>query len=216
MTLDIIGEIVAERQGRQFDIPFRKLCEELVVMHRARLLTNSLQKNPAQKKLYSNSIIVELEQVNKDECDELGGCEGSDVKRTKVDIPEVLRIGTSPYDFLGSPGGDVAFSWTTFGAETFYSHNKYTKKKPRYTRLNNRVYIFNDNNVEKIRIEDVFSDPRKLANFSCSAATSIPCYKATSDFITDEALTQLVIESILSKFGPSKDEAIEVKMDKNV
>jgi hypothetical protein len=218
MTLIQISEILAERAGRQFDIPFKKELEDLVVIHRARILTNSLQKNPALKKYYSQSIILELEEVNKDECDEIAECNCENVLRTKEEIPEVLKIGVNPYDYFGSPGGAQAYGWTTFAAEQYLAASTYIGKRIRYTRLNNRGYVFNEKNAEKIRVEDVFADPRKLANFSCSAVENIPCYSATSDFVADEAVAQLVIESILTKelrLIP-QEEKIEIKTDKNV
>lgn len=219
MTLSQIVEILAERVGRQFDVPFMKELEELVVIHRARILTNSLQKNPAHKKYYSNFIIVDLETVNKDECPEIEECGCESVLRTVSKIPISIKVGTNPYDYFGSPGGVNPYGWTTFSQEAYFKHNKYTKHRTRYTLLNEYGYVFNDKNVEKVRIEDVFADPRKLANFSCSLGEDmVPCYSETSEFIQDEAVTQLVIESILSKelrFFP-QEEKVEVKTDKTV
>jgi len=218
MTLSTIAEILAERVGRQFDIPFQEELTELIVIYRARLLTNSLQKNPAHKKYYSQFIILDLEEVSKDECDDIIGCPCENIKRTVKEIPQSLKVGSNVYDYVGSPGGVEAYGWTTFASEKYMSSSKYTGKKARHTILNNRAYIFNDKNVEKIRVEDVFSDPRKLAEFSCSIEEFVPCYTTTSEFLTDEALTQLIIESILSKelrLYP-QEEKIEVKTDKNV
>lgn len=218
MTLIQIAEILAERVGRQFDIPFRKELEDLIVIHRARILTNSLSKNPALKKYYSQSIIIDVEEVDRDECDELTTCACEHILRTTQEIPEVLKLGVNPYDYFGSQGGAQAYGWTTFAAEQYLATSAVIGKRIRYTRLNNRGYIFNDKNIEKIRLEDVFADPRKLANFSCSAYDNIPCYSKTSDFVSDEAVTQLIIESILTKelrLIP-QEEKIEIKTDKNV
>lgn len=218
MTLPAIAEQLAERVERQFDVPFKLQLEDLAVLYYARFRTNSLNKNPALKKYYSQSIIVTLEEVNADECDELADCNCENVLRTTVEIPQTLRVGPNPYDYVGSPGGMQPFAWTTFASERFYTHNAYTAKLSRYTKLNNRIYLFNEKNLEKIRVEDVWDDPRQLGNFSCSALEHIPCYSATSDFVADNALAQLIIEEILVKelrFTP-KEEKIEIKADKNV
>lgn len=218
MTLSQITEILAERVGRQFDVPFMKELEELVVAHRARILTNSLQKNPAQKKYYSSFIIVDLEVVDKDECPEIEECGCESVLRTVSKLPISLKVGNNPFDYFGSPGGVNPFGWTTFSQEAYFKHNKYTKNRTRYTLLNDYGYVFNDKNIEKIRVEDVFADPRKLANFTCSTSDNIPCYDSTTEFLQDEAVAQLVIQSILSqdlRLVPL-EEKIEVKTDKNV
>lgn len=215
MTLAKIAEIIAERAGRQFDIPFQKELKDLIVITRARVLTNSLSKNPAHKKYYTNSIILQLEAVSKDECDTLE-CEC--LLKTTTKVPKSLKVGGNLYDYVGSPGGQRPFGWTTFGAEQFMAASKYTGGRERYTQVNDYIYIFNDKTSEKIRVEDVFADPRVLANFSCSAEENIPCYSETSDFIADEAVTQIVIDTILSRFirlAP-EEEKIEIKTDKNV
>lgn len=218
MTLPAIAEQLAERVGRQFDVPFKEQLKDLAVIYRSRFLSNSLSKNPSLKKYYSQSIIADLEEVNPDECDELDGIDCNNILRTVEQIPESLRIGPNPYDYVGSPGGMQPFGWTTFSSERFYIHNKYTKALPRYTKLNGRIYVFNEKNLEKLRIEDVFDDPRKLATFSCSNVENIPCYSDTTDFIADNAVAQLIIEEILVKalrFNP-QDEKIEIKADQNV
>jgi len=218
MLLSQISEILAERIGRQFDIPFRDELEDLVVIHRARILTNILSKDPSKKKYYSNSIIIDLEEVNKEECDELADCNCENVLRTIEEIPQVLKVGNNPFDYFGSVGGSQAFGWTTFAAEQYLSTSKVTGKRTRYTVINNKGYIFKEKNIPKVRIEDVFADPRKLANFTCSNTGHVPCYSATSDFIADEAISQLVIQSILEhefRLVPVK-EKIEEKVDKLV
>ncbi len=218
MTLIQIAEILAERAGQQFNVPFKKEMEDLVVIHRARILTNSLQKNPALKKFYTQAIIVNFEEVNKDECEGLADCNCENILRTVEELPETLRVGVNPFDYFGSSGGFQPFGWTLFGAEQFMSTSKYTGKKARYTIINRHGYVFAEHNIEKGRIEDVWGDPRALAAFSCSSVEHIPCYSTTNDFIADEAVAQLVIESILTKelrLIPEKEE-IEIKTDKNV
>ncbi len=218
MTLKQIAEILAERAGRQFDVPFKKEMEDLIVIHRARILTNTLQKNPALKKHYSQAIIVNFVEVNKDECEGLADCNCGNILKTVEEIPEALRVGVNLYDYFGSAGGFQAYGWTTFGAEQYLATSKYVGKKARYTVVNKYGYVFGEHNIEKGRIEDVWGDPRKLAAFSCSSTEHVPCYTASSDFVADEAVAQLVIENILTKelrLLPEKED-IEVKVDKNV
>ncbi len=218
MLLSQIAEILAERVGKQLNVPFLLECEDLVVIHYARILTNILSKNPAQKKYYSKFIILNLEEVNKDECDDLADCNCENVLKTKQKIPQTLKVGSNIYDYFGSVGGSQAYGWTTFGSEQFIKSSKYIGKRARYTTINDYGYVFNEKGIEKIRIEDVFADPRKLANFSCSSQSFIPCYSATSDFIADEAVAQLVIQSVLSnelRLVPNNEE-LQIKEDKNV
>lgn len=218
MTLLTIAEIVAERAGRQQDIPFQDECADWAVAHRAIVLTSILSVRPQLKKQFSKAIVVDLIEVNKDECESIDECTCSDVLKTKTTIPPTLKIGPNPFDFVGSPGGYVSYGWTTFGSEPFLACNKFTGKKTRHTLLNDYVYIFNDLNTERVRIEGVWNDPRELAKFSCSGESFIPCYSASDDFIEDEAVAQQVIERILRlelHILPEK-EKYQVKADKDI
>lgn len=215
MRIAEIAEILAERAGKQFNVPFLEEMKDLVVIHRARILTNILEKKPQQKKLYSQSIVLDLEEANRDECAAVSECACEDVMVTTKEVPVPLKINTNPFDFVGSPGGYVAFAWTTFGGERYTKCSPLTGKNARYTLLNNKIYIFNDLNTEKIRVEAVWDDPRILAAYSCSAEENIPCYTATNDFVADAAIAELVIQDILIKelhILPQK-EPIQVKAD---
>lgn len=218
MTLLKIAELIAERGGRQFEIPFRKEVEDMIVYWRARILKDTLERKMSLKKYYMQSILDELEEVNKEECEELGECGCENVLRTKHEIPQTIRASPNPYDYIGSEGGYYGYAWTTFGAEKFFGHNKYTKSNPRWTLLNNRIYIFRDKNIKNVRIEGVFSDPRTLGVFMCPGSTKSPCYSATSDFNADDAMIQLIVTGILAtEFRQKpKEDNIEITSDKNV
>lgn len=217
MQLRQIAELIAERAGRQFEIPFRKEVEDMVVYSRAKLLKDSLSKNPAMKKYYMSSILVKLIEVNKEECEELAECGCGNVLRTDL-IPDSIKISPNPFDYVGSEGGVDAYAWTTFGAEKYFTKNPYTAKLARWTLLNNRIYIFREKNITAIRIEGVFSDPRELAQFTCPLSDNAPCYSASQDFPADEALLQQIVDMILSKelAREPKQDDVEIYADRNV
>ncbi len=217
-TLKDIGELLAERAGRQLDIPFQKELQDLVIFKRARFLTNSLEKRPANKRFYLQAFDVAIERIDTtDECSE-DLPEGCDIAfRTIEEIPSPLKIGVHPFSYVGAPGGHKAYGWTTFGQESLFRHLPATGKLPRHTFINNKIYIFNDPNSEKIRVEGIFGDPRDLVKFM-KCGTQKPCFSETENFPIDEATLELVIQDILMKelrIIP-REEDIEVKVDKNV
>lgn len=235
-SLPSIAEYLAERAGRQNDFPFRKQMEDAAVNWRATLVTNSLAKNPAQKSFYMQSILMPLAKVSKQDnedadgcdtcvdteditnfCEELKDCGCEDVFRTKDKVPDTLRISLNPFDYVGSPGGAKAFGWTTFGSEVFKASNPIVGKLPRYTLLNDYIYIFREKNLLDLRIEGVFADPRDLYGLKCANQTE-PCYTKTSDFPVDGRMKQQIIQYVLSVdlHIPSNKEEIEVKADKDV
>lgn len=212
MQLRQIAELIAERVGRQTDNTFIRIVEDMVVYTRARILTNTIEKRPAMSKYFTQAFVIDLEEVNGDECEELADCNCENVLRTTKDIPQPLKAGAHPFDYFGSPAGANAFGWTTFGSEKFMSQSPITGKRSRYTYLNNRGYVFNNKNITKVRIEGVFSDPRQLKLFTCIGSDA-PCYSETGDFPMDDATTQIVVKSILEtelRFLPDRDTQIKV------
>jgi hypothetical protein len=225
MKLRRTAEFLAERASRQHDIPFVKQMEDAIVFWRSRLLTDQIERNPNKKAYYRQAILLELKDVAKqdkeDKCadlvEELCECGCESIKRTELTIPQVLKVGVNPYDYVGSPGGVHPFGYTTFGTEIFRMKSKYTGKKPRYTLVNDYIYVFNEENLTELRIEDVFGDPRQLYGLKCPGQTE-PCYTASSDFPIDEKMSQQVIEYIMKNELRMvvQEEKTEIKADSNV
>jgi len=66
MNLIQISELIAERAGRQFDKPFKKEVQDMVVYHRARYMTNTIARDPSTKIYFMQSFLVDLEEVSKE------------------------------------------------------------------------------------------------------------------------------------------------------
>jgi hypothetical protein len=225
MTLRAIGEFLAERASRQFDIPFIRQMEDSAVFWRARLLTDTIERNPSKKAFFSQAILLELKDVDREdreeecavECEELEECGCESIKRTLQKVPHSLKVGVNPFDYVGSPGGAHAFSYTTFGSEKYKLRAEINAKKPRYTFINDYIYVFNEPNLEELRVESVFGDPRQLYDYKCPGQNT-PCYTATSDFPVDEKTIQMIIEYIMKTELriPVVEEKTEIKADQNV
>jgi len=218
-TLKDVGEFLAERAGRQLDVPFQRQMHDLVILKRARFLTNTLEKKTSLSRFFLQAFdadIIKIDITAKDCEDALP--EGCDIAfKTVLDIPVPLKIGVHPFDYVGAPGGHKSYGYTTFGSESTMRHSKYTGKKPRYAYINDKLYIFNEPNSNKIRIEGVFSDPRDLAPFM-KCGTDKPCFSETENFPIDGATLELVIQDIMAKElrVTPREEDLQVKVDQNV
>jgi len=216
MNLIQISELIAERAGRQFDKAFKKEIQDMVVYHRAAYMTDSLSRDPSSKIYFMQSFLVDLEPVSKEECEEMASCGCEDVQRTVKKIPPTLLISTHPFDYAGSPGGYQSFGWTTFGSERFLSKGPVTGKRERHTLLNEYVYVFNNKNLKQLRLEGLFSDPRRLKEFKCVNSDE-PCYSESKDFPIDDRTLKIVVDAILrTELRIPIEEKIEVKADSNV
>lgn len=218
-TLKDIGELLAERAGRQLDVPFQMEMRDLVILKRARFLTNTLEKKTSLSRFFSQAFDIEITKIDitAKDCEEALP-DGCDIAfKTVENVPIPLKIGVHPFDYVGAPGGHKAYGYTNFGSESTLRHLPYVGKKPRYAYINDKIYIFNEPNSNKIRIEGVFSDPRDLAAFK-KCGTDKPCFSETENFPIDGATLELIIRDIMAtelRLNPVQED-IQVKVDKNV
>ncbi len=222
MTLLQIAELISERAGRQFDTAFNMEMQDLVVAHRARYITNKVQKNPTLGNYYVQSAIVDLKEVGKDECEGLAECNCENVLVTVDEdgnpkkIPRPIVFGTHPFNYVGSPTGVQPFGWTTFGTEKYLAASPITGKKQRHTYLNEYIYVFNDRNLDKLRFEGIYADPRVLGGFKCNDGSK-PCYSESLDFPIDDELIEPIINQIVNSIlNRNVEEKQEIKVGQNV
>lgn len=219
-TLSSAAEFLAERAGRQTDIPFVEQMKDMIVLKRATYITDRVAKRSADKKFFTHAFKVAILKVDKkDECsEEIPECCEA-VYKTELSIPNPLRVGTHPFDYVGHLGGDKSFGWTTFGSESIFQHQPIVGKFPRHTYINDYIYVFNEPNATEIRVEGIFLDPRDLVKFNkCNG--SAPCFTEESTFPIDGKILDMIIMDILNnvlRIGPHEQaQKLEVKADQNV
>lgn len=217
-TLNQAASFLAERAGKKTDITFIQAMEDLVVIKWGRFIANSLSKNPSLDKFYLQAFevaIVSLDMV--DECaDSIADCCDKAFKTVST-IPLPIRYGTNPFNYVGSPGGNKGYSYTTIGNLAVLSTSKLTGRNPKYSYVNNFIYVFNKD-IDKIRVEGVFSDPRVLSKFKV-CGTDKPCYSNEQDFPIDEQSLEMIIKDIMAnelRLVAIPNEKIELKEDINV
>lgn len=210
---------LADRAGKKNEVVFIKQMKDLVVFRRAVFLGNTLSKQPGLDRHYLQSFKVPMIKVDKDDewCpidpEEEECC--NILYRSQLPIPEPIRYGVHPFNYVGSVGGSKAYRYTTFGNEPFLQADKQLKDFPAYTFLNNYLYIFNIK-TDYIRVEGVLADPRGAAPFQvCEGNQS--CYSDEQEFPIDERLMGLIITDITKELGfNAPDEPTIVKVDKSV
>lgn len=208
------ASILADRAGKRTDITFIKQMKDLIVIGRARIIANSLSKNPASAKYYSQSFLVPVEVIDKnDECsEEIPEC-CDKAWRTIDKIPNPIRFGPNLFSYVGAPGGSYPFGWTTFGTEEYMQKRPIVGKKGRYTYTNEYIYTFNKD-LDKIRVEGVFSDPREVAKFRHCNDEGVSCYSDETEFPMDEQNLEIIIKDITNQLRLNiPDEPTQVKID---
>jgi len=207
------ASILADRAGKRTDITFIQQMKDLVVIKRARIIANSLSKSSNADRFYLQSFDIDLKLIDKtDECSqEVPEC--CDKAWKTIDkIPQPIRYGVHPFNYVGGPGGNMPFGYTTFGTEYFMQKRPIAGKRGRYTYSNDYIYTFNKE-VPFIRIEGVFSDPRKVAKFR-ACGTTTPCYSDEQEFPIDEQNLEIIIKDITNELRFNlPDQPTQVKID---
>lgn len=217
-----IASILAERASQKTSASFILEMKDLAVIKRARFLKNSLEKNSNIDRLYLNSFLVPVARVNPadpceenpDECDSL-------LRSTDL-VPKPIRYAVHPFNYVGAPDGSIPFGWTTFGTEPKLKLLKPSGKKARHTYIDQYIWLFNENNLEYVRVEGVFPDPRLIAKFkacsSDSATAPKSCWNEEQDFFVEEDIAELIIKDTLANELRliARNEPVTIKEDKNV
>jgi hypothetical protein len=213
-----IASFLAERAGKRTDVTFIDEMKDLVIIKRARFLANTLSKDPAKARFYLNKFKIQLKVVDlTDECaEEVDPCCSDKALRSIEKVPQPIRYGVHPFDYVGPVGGFKGYGWTTLGNEHWNKHRKMVGKNARYAYTSDYIYLLNEDK-EYIQIEGVFADPRALVSFQSCTGTTV-CWSETQEASIEEEIAELVIKDILSVELRSfvQGEPIQVKEDKNV
>lgn len=194
-SLNAIAESIAERAGRQFDIPFREQVKLWVGLWRTKLMRDTLDRNPRDRPYFLTPVIMPLVVVK-----EFPTC--GVVRRTACKIPDPLRANNILFDYVGLLNMEKSFPIVPTQNLPYLATSPFTGKNPKAAWLGNYIYIFNAPHLDKIRFHGIFEDVTEL-NKTC--ATSINGESPSNKCVDDDApypisrdIAQRVIQSILS------------------
>jgi hypothetical protein len=194
-SLNELAESIAERAGRQYDIPFREQCKLWIGLWRAKLLRDTLESNPKDRAFFLTSAIFPLEVVK-----DYPGC--GIVKRTVCKVPQPLRANGILFDYVGSVNMTRSFPIIPSHSIPFLSTSSYTGANPKVVWIDNYLYVFNAPLLAKLRTHGVYEDLSELYN---TCATAINGNEPTGKCLDDDSpypvtkdIAQRIIQSILS------------------
>lgn len=211
MTLNEITQIITERAGRPFDQPFRLQVKDLVKLWRMRLMKESMERHPNDKKFFLQKFVAPLTEVDIVECPFSIDC---NILRTGK-LPKPIRTN-SLFDFVGTVDFSKTFTYSQPEVATYHNHAKWTGHLTRYSYVDNYIYIHNPptNELEYIGIRGIFEDPAELQSFYCDSNADKTCYTDDVEFPIPGDLIQPLIQSILATelkiVQPERKEEIKV------
>lgn len=212
MTPNEITTLIASNLDKELDMPFRLQLMERVKYWRSRLIANSIQKNPAQRKFFKQPYYVKMYTGFPAEC--VAGV-GTKASISIEDIPLPIRAGNTLFDYVGGIDGKSPFREALTGTQNYLNTGKFASKFPAY---NYAIKLtVDDPGIPIVLIEGIFDDPMLIMENNCACLpTAGDCDVWNKTFPCSGDLMQLIVQSILQIDYNQKDSkpTTEVPVDK--
>lgn len=192
ISLNEMVSLLSSMAGQPFSVPLQEQFKVVCNYKRSDYFQQVIQKYPEQRKLFLKYFTVELEAVDEIECLEDSDCT---VLRTIKKIPKPIRSTYAMYDFVGTSDRQSGFTYITPDQLMWLNKgSKYTKDRPRWSYINEYVYIYNDDSIEQIAIGGIFPDQRQLHELKCGDEI---CYTDDDQYDIPDDILNTMIQDIL-------------------
>ena len=191
MTLNEITTLIGSNLDKELDIPFRLQLSRRVIYWRARMMANHLQKNPDQRRHFLQTIYVPLVRGTA----QSNVYSDSHKSETICKLPDVIKIGTAKYDYLGGVDGQTPYYPLIVGTGAYMEESRFYHQFVHYDEINQ--FITTDKPfLDKIRVAALFADPTEAFEICCVACPN-GCDTWNMEFPISAEMLQLVVQSIL-------------------
>lgn len=167
-SLNQITTVIAQQYDRQQDEPFKRSLEVRIKAWRSTLISRSLEKHPAQRKFFTQTLWIPMECHKRVPCNTpRPPC---NVMRSKKPIPQPMRFGSTLFDFVGTVDGRRSFNYAVPGATVLNSFSKYASKQTQYE-YENQFFLLTKEpevNIQMMRVDAVFDDPADVFLYNCN------------------------------------------------
>lgn len=206
-TLNEIATVIASHLKREQDEPFKRVVAKHVDWWRSRLIVNSLEKHPEQRKFYRQTLWMPMVLEEQIPCPT--NVRLPQVSISKFRIPAPMRLADMLFDYAGSIDGLRPFREAPPGQWEVLSAGQYSRLTTFYEFTNFHTRVRSPKELPMMRLDGVYDDPREVLELNCK--TNGLCnywdfpYPATGDMI------QLIVQGILE--GDYKDLVVPTATD---
>lgn len=187
-TLNTITTAIASHLQKELDEPFKRLLSTKVDAWRSTLIGRSLEKTPQQRRLFTQTIYVDMQEVS---AAPVGPCIEYIARSTNT-IPRPMRIGNVLFDYAGSIDGQSTFGTSVNGTQQYLMANKYAKNLLYAEYVNFKLVIRGNSRLPKVMVTAVFDNPTEVFEFSGGTDFWNEPYPATNDMI--QMITQYILQ----------------------
>lgn len=172
---------------KSMDVPFRLQLMKRVQVWRSRMIANSLQKHPAQRRFFTQSLYLTLEQsttcVPDIECQEY----------YTPEIPIPIRTGNLLFSYVGGIDGKSPYREIVQGMGTYAETSRFAKLFHVYRYDSSRIWI--PENTTMVLVSGIFDDPFEASKYSCQPGSTL-CDTWDSEYPLSGDLLQIIIDGI--------------------
>ena len=173
-------------------MPFRLQLMERVKYWRSRLIANSLQKEPGQRKFFRQSLYLKATTAFAADC--VAGV--GDRQSITTEVPLLIRVGTTLFDYVGGVDGKSPFREVNPGTDNYLTTGRFAAQFPGYNYTNRRLLI-DKTSIPVVRVDGIFDDPLLVQQISCSCLAITDCDTWNMEFPCSGDIMQLIVQSIL-------------------
>lgn len=216
MTLKEAADRITANEGREVDIPFERRVKSALISARATLIRREFSK----LKDFPDYAITEIGCIPMKTAD-LNDCCESKLRclpvKTVNPLPELIFVNNrfAPFKFVGSNSGLTPFSYILPEEIPYIRESMFSKDLPRYTYINNHIYIFNSI-ATIIKVRAPFSNPLDLIGLTDCNGSS--CFNEDSSVFIENFLFDTIKDLVYNElqignrdYPLPKDKEAEVK-----
>lgn len=196
-SLNEIAEILAERANKQFEAGFKEMMKTLVNIKMARVMRDTLMRNPGDREYFRVWIDIPLEKSPIYQ-----GAGDCTTKRTVCCVPTPLRANSILFDYVGTPTRDKNFEISTSLeiVKAKVEGTVYGRTIPA-AYMNGYIYVLNYTGGDMITvgmIPENLNEVRKCIDF-CGVDSSEYCYSDDKPYPAPKDMVERVIRMILAE-----------------
>jgi hypothetical protein len=192
-SLNEITTGLAAHFDKQTDEPFKRFLAPKVNFWRSKLVVNSLEKHPEQRKFFRQTIWLSMEEDDLVDCPiPMTLCR---IASSKFEVPRPMRVGDILFDYVGAIDGKVPFREAAPGMIGFMTEGRYSRNTTFYEYWNDKIKVRAYKSLPKIRVDGVFDDPIAVMEFNCR--NSGQCDWWNEEYPITGDMLQMVVQYIL-------------------
>jgi len=194
-SLNELAELLAERAGRQFDFSFRQELKVMINYWRVRLIVDSLNSRPNDRKWFSKWLELSLIEVNFSQFPDFPECP---IMRTEFKIPKSIRANGKLYDFSGKLNKMTVISVHEPYEIKVLMSGRFTGSYLRMAVINDYGFVFNALNLPGISIKLIPEDIQEFQLAMSQSLSPVPCFTDDEPYFVTEDLKQRIVQAIIA------------------